>query len=417
MSCSVPHWLRFPGQPLRLLAFWVLIFGPLSIAIATSESSEDEAERALHAAQAALIQKDWSQAELHLERALMFMPHHAQARLELAFLLVGRGRLAAAEVLITSLIEDSRTPNEHRVKLQALLSQLVTQQAELTPLPVNPHETQTALVPAWRFILDLHAGHATNPLGGSREKQITLTLDSGDFLLPIEPQDRSAALLGLGLSAFGPGGLRLAFQGQGLVAPIYRQQAAVSVTKPLGWVRSGEIEVGLSASHGLYNEQRSTASLGWVTDQLRATARFESGRQPTEQALGLRIDWRAGHWFNKGAGFSGFVFIEAEEGLQSVPSHGRMGLTGLMQLGEHTQVNAVVWHQRDTEGYSPLLKNNARRQLTQAQLSADRVVWQSQAAMGREQVYLRLAYAQRWSNLPLFRYADLQAGIGFRRHF
>ena len=398
-----------------MLAF-VLSVGLAQAIAATGPSSEEQAERALQAAKAALHQQDWSQAELHLERSLMFVPHHAQARLELAFLLVKRGRLAAAEVLISSLIDDSRTPEDHRAKLQALLAQLFAYEntAALKPEPIAATESPRL---GWQVLMDLQAGYASNPLGGSREDQIILTLESGDFALAVKPQDRHGASLALGLSALAPSGLRLGLEGQALAQPLGRQQLGLSLAKPLFKSSSGQLQFGVSAVQGFYDEQRLTTSLGWTTEHYRASARFEAGRNPSEKAAGVRLDWPWGKWATKASSLSGLAFIEAEKGVQTAPSHLRAGLLGQLQWGARTQLSTMIWQQEDTDGYSELLKNNARRRLLYAQFNVERILWQNQLDPKFQEVFLRFAYTQRWSNLPLFQYQDSQLNIGFRTGF
>ena len=396
------------------LAFLLLVGLGQAVAAAGSDS-EEQAERALQQAESALLQQDWSQAELHLERALMFVPHHAQARLELAFLLVKRGRLAAAEVLISSLIDDGRTPEDHRVKLRALLAEFFTHNKSLdSHLPKSESASpQGVRRPDWEFLVDLYVGYASNPLGGSREDQITLTLESGDFLLAVEPQNLHAASLGFGFSAVGPSGLRLGIQGQALGEPLGRQQIGLSLVKPLMTNRSGQLQLGMSAAQGFYNEQRLTTSFGWVTQQLRVSAKFEASRNPQEQEAGVRLDW---YWGSLPS-LSGLAFVEVEEGLHRVPSSVRVGLLSQLLWGPKTRLSAMVWHQQDTDGYSELLKNNARRHLLQAQFNAERILWERQANARRSQVYWGFVYARRWSNLSLFQYEDWQSSIGFRTGF
>lgn len=398
-----------------LALFFLLMVALTQTVAAAGSDSEAQAERALQQAESALLQKDWSQAELHLERALMFVPHHAQARLELAFLLVKRGRLAAAEVLISSLIDDRRTPEDHRAKLQALLDELLTyNKSPDSQLSKSESDSPEGFGgPDWEFLVDLYMGYANNPLGGSREDQITLTLESGDFLLAVEPQNINAVSLGFGFSAVGPSGLRFGIQGQALGEPLGRQQIGLSLAKPLVTNSSGQLQLGLSAAQGFYNEQRLTTSFGWATRQLRISAKFEASRNPHEQEAGVRLDW---YWKSQ-PNLSGLAFVEVEEGLYRVPSSVRAGLLSQLLWGAQTRLSAMIWHQQDTDGYSELLKNNARRHMLQAQFNAERILWESQANARRKQVYWGFVYARRWSNLPLFQYEDWQSSIGFRTGF
>ena len=96
------------------------------LAAAASEAADNaeaaaQAQAAYQQALQALEQQQWTQAELLLERVLMFQPEHAEALLQLATLLAQRDRLETAQALIGVLLHDPRTPPAHRRHLQALL--------------------------------------------------------------------------------------------------------------------------------------------------------------------------------------------------------------------------------------------------------------------------------------------------------
>ena len=90
-----------------------------------------EAATAYTLALRSMAQQEWTQAELLLERVLMFQPENAEAMVQLAQLLAQRGRTESAQAIIQALLEDARTPAPQRERLQAL-------QIELGIAPASP---------------------------------------------------------------------------------------------------------------------------------------------------------------------------------------------------------------------------------------------------------------------------------------
>ena len=93
-------------------------------AAATDGIDGTGAELAYQSALAALDAQAWAEAELQFERVLMLNPEHAEARIQLALLLAQRGKFETASGFLQSLIDDPRTPLEHRQRLVDLLAQL-----------------------------------------------------------------------------------------------------------------------------------------------------------------------------------------------------------------------------------------------------------------------------------------------------
>lgn len=148
------------------------------LAAAASEAADNaeaaaQAQAAYQQALQALEQQQWTQAELLLERVLMFQPEHAEALLQLATLLAQRDRLETAQALIGVLLHDPRTPPAHRRHLQALLDGSYRQAAAA----LVGAAAAAAPAPAPRTQMLLSAGYTRNPLGTTSATQLTLTLD------------------------------------------------------------------------------------------------------------------------------------------------------------------------------------------------------------------------------------------------
>ena len=88
-----------------------------------------EAAAAYTQALQSMEQQQWTQAELLLERVLMFQPENAEAMVQLAQLLAQRGRSESAQAIIQALLQDARTPVPQRERLQALLVNTATAHA------------------------------------------------------------------------------------------------------------------------------------------------------------------------------------------------------------------------------------------------------------------------------------------------
>ena len=170
------------------LVFSLALF--LGVAHAAGEDAAVEAQRAFVEAMLAMETGQWAQAEMYLERCLMFEPDHADARLQLAILMAQRGRVDTARALIESLIDDPRTPPAHRERLQTLLN---NQARLLAAMPESP----TAVGPPTQTGAEITLGYVRNPFARAAINELTLTLPGGDLTLPILQDVKPAPLVGL----------------------------------------------------------------------------------------------------------------------------------------------------------------------------------------------------------------------------
>ena len=378
-----------------------------------ARASEAQAQAAYEAALTALAQQRWGQAELLLERALMFQPEHAQALLQLATLLAQSDRLESAQALIAMLLQDPRTPPAHRRQLQALLD------STQSPLPTSAQASAAgspteALSPPGRTQLLLSFGHSRNPLGITSASQLTLTLPEGPVVLPLASQARATTTASLTLHHQTASGFEIYAQTQATALPQARSATRFAIAGPLGlpghlWSISTQTTLDGTTRH-------SAALVKTLVDSPTQASQVANDRPADSPATQLT----AGVWREPGLGRSGWLlraqrsFLphasmpltawgEYEQSGQGAPSALRSGMQASLALAPRWQLQSLLQAQVDTSGYSPLLKNNAPRRLLSVQAELE-YRWPEPWAGG--QASASVYAAQRWSNLPLFAWQD-----------
>ncbi len=368
---------------------------------ANTQASEAQAQAAYQAALIALKEQRWGQAELLLERALMFQPEHAQALLQLATLLAQRDRLESAQALIAMLLQDPRTPPAHRRQLQALLD-------STRPAPTaNPQASATrspteTLRPPGRTQLLLSLGHSRNPLGITSATQLTLTLPEGPVALPLATQARATAVASITLHHQTPGGFEIYAQTQTTALPQAHTASRLAIAGPLG--QPGHLW-SLSTQTGLDGTTRQSAALvKTLADHPTQAATQLTASLWREPSLG-RSGWllRAQRSFLPSASIPLTAWGEYEHSGQGAPSALRSGMQASASLAPRWQLQTLLQAQADTAGYSPLLKNNAPRRLLSLQAELE-YRWPEPLLGG--QASASVYAARRWSNLALFTWQD-----------
>jgi hypothetical protein len=368
-----------------------------------------EAELAFDAAKRALTAEDWSQAELFLERTLMYAPEHAEARLELALLLARRGRAEAAEAFVESLILDPSTPAAHRARLSALRDQLLGIAPAKLPAPLEVKEASLA-APSLRFFLESSLGRSSNPLAGTSDTEVSLTFPGGPVSLPIDSQNIAAPVAGLSLAIAGPSGLRIEAQTQEIRGEVGRSSQRVLLSRNIKETTQSTVSVTLLGQKGVYGEHRfglqsslqwgqNRLVLGWVDEP-------ELGR-----ASGIL---RAERIFLDG---SWLVSAEHERALEQGPSMSRLGLSGTVKLPFRTMGYVGLSAHMDHSGYSVYLQNNAPRRLLSGQLVLERSwpISTGETSLGsRVEGFARVQAQGRAANIGLFAYKDVGATLGIR---
>lgn len=378
-----------------------------------AQASQAQAQAAYEAALTALAQQRWGQAELLLERALMFQSEHAQALLQLATLLAQRDRIESAQALITMLLRDPRTPPGHRRRLQALLdSASPTDSTQAQARAANDGLAGT-LRPPGRTQLLISAGHSHNPLGLTSASQLTLTLPEGPVVLALTSQARATAVASLTLHHQTSSGFEIYAQTQTTGLTQARTASRLAIAGPLGlpghlWSLSTQTTLDGTTRHSAALIKTTPNSSPQVTDaqssdspalttQLTASLWHEPGLE--------RRGWllRAQRSFLPHANAPLTAWGEYEHSSQGAPGALRSGVQTSVSLAPRWQLQSLLQAQVDTSGYSRLLKNNAPRRLLSLQAKLE-YRWPQPLLGGQASASVYAAH--RWSNLPLFAWRD-----------
>ena len=377
--------------------------------------ARQQADAAFAQAMQALLQQQWLQAELLLERTLMFYPAHAEAMLQLALLLAQRNDPDSAMALIHVLLDDPATPPAHRQRLQALLGSAnalsMAAAAQATPVPQPPHT-----------VLSWALAYSHNPLAATQAKELVLTLPQGDVTVPLQQRRGEGATGQLQLYHRWLGGLELQAATQASSAASARTASRFTLVGPLGHALPAPVHWSLSAQQALDGARRNAASLLW---QAAAGQQGNAAEPPAMYGLGwfdepqsdrrgwtVRVQkaWPGVHT----AAQQGLAWAEYEHAQGHAPSAVRAGWQGHRQLAPRWLLHASGSAQADSAGYSLLLANNRPRHIFTGALALER---QFVSAVAGGQLALSLPWSQRWSNLPLFAWKDYGLGLQWQRQW
>ena len=363
----------------------------------------DQAHAAYEQALQALALQQWTQAELLLERALMFQPEHAEALLQLATLLAQRDRLESAQALIGMLLHDPRTPPQHRRHLQALLDN--TYRKADAPMVGG---TPATPLPTARTQMLWTAGYTRNPLGTTSATQLTLTLPEGPVTLPLAARAEGGTVATVAMHHQRTSGLELYAQIQAASQAQAHTAGRFALGGPLGLKNH---HWSLSTQRALDGSTRHSASLLRTLD---ANAQLMAGIF-RESSFG-RTDWlvRGQRSFMVASRWPVTTWGEYEHGRTGAPGAVRGGVQALVSIAPRWQLQGQVSGQWDTSGYSKLLENNAARRLLTAHFELE-YRWPSPVLAG--QAVLSTYAARRWSNLALFDWNDHGVRISWLRQW
>ncbi len=434
-----PPGLPVAARPLALAGAWVgAVFGALAVTLAlpgalrpasaaTVLQAEQDALQAYEEARQALAGGRLDEAELLLERVLMLMPGHAEARLDFALLLARRGQTDAARALILGLAQDPRTPADHAEQLRALAARLpngglpqggpaTAAIAAAPPAPARP------LGPApvwWRAEAGLSA--STNPLSRTWAEGVELTLPEGSVTLPLSTRPQAGTVASAGLLRLqGTTGVEVAVQrmDRSATATAYRAAAWGALPSPAPQAGLPPLQWQLQTLRGFDNLRRHSATLSapWPGGAQRLV--LGAYAEPTQQDRGwlLRAEHRGGQPADAPAVPPGLANLQwqasAERSASTARAQGywRLNLALEAPLGPGRRLQAQATAQHDTHPYSPLLENNSRRRLLTTYLGLEQQFTWNAVAPGH-QLTLRLFTTQRASNLELFAFRDTGAQL------
>lgn len=316
-----------------------------------------------------------------LERALLLQPEHMAARFDYAEALAGMGDVAAARALTDDLLARQDLPGTLRPRL----------------LTQRDRWQQTGWLT--RRSLTFRAGYDSNLTSASSSDTLTLTLPTGNVNLMIDPRYRPKAGMTLLGELHGEASRRLA-AGRGLYlfadmrqretvpalgADSTQLDASALLTAPLA---QGELQTSVNAStldyggNALFRSVRGVMAYGRPVAgcQPRAEAEVEWRHYPAVPLLDGVFTGVAGGWVCSSADtltrFTAMVRLGVDTAESARPGGNQrradMRLTYTQPLGDgQLEADAYLSRQHDQSGYSPLLDNNAARQITRLSLRAE----------------------------------------------
>ena len=391
------------GLALRCLACLLVccLLGAPGAAHAAVDA-EGEADRAYAEALSALKDGRWVQAELMLERTLMFNPDHAEARLELAGLLALGGRAESAAALIESLIDDPRTSEAHRSRLRVLMTRAAAgATASIAPESARPLVLAEGFV-AW----------TRNPLARADLSQLTLTFPEGSVSLPVDQRVRAGVISGLAVQRFSPQGLSIDASVQRLSASDLGTAYRLAFSAPISGFQDagGTIRWLLQTQRALDGNVRHTAALSSAGPAWRLSGGLFLEPELSRDGMYLRLERTQ----SLGSGLRASVFGGLEHSFDGLTGYWRAGAALAWAPRPAWSVLGQAMLHRDLSGYSPWLENGARRSMQSLDFAVERN-WQP---MGPDwQLVARAHLSRRWSNLALFAYQDAGLQLSLRRRW
>jgi hypothetical protein len=392
---------------------------------AATLQAEQDALQSFQEARQALAEGRLDEAELLLERVLMLMPEHAEARLEFALLLARRGQPDTARALILGLAQDPRTPAAYSQGLRALAASLPggaggsLAQAAASPAQATAGQAvPTAARPPAQWRAELGLAGSTNPLARTGAEGVVITLPDGPVTLPLSTRPQAGTVAGASLvRTRSTGGLELAVQRLDSPDAATAFRAAAwgewpAQAWPVQAARAGWAppQWQVQTLRGFDNLRRHNAALAAPLPGLRlgGAQRLVLGAysEPAQQDHGwqLRAEHRALHPTAAGP-LLWQASAERSASTARVQGYWRLNLGLELPLGPGRRLQAQATAQEDTHPYSPLLENNSRRRLltTYAGLEQQWPLGDGVALV------LRAFTSRRSSNLSLFDYRDTGA--------
>ena len=393
-----------------------------------------EARAAYDEARTALASGHWDQAEILLERVLMLMPDHAEARIDFAALMARRGQVDLARELLSGLAQDPRTPAAHQKRLRELLAGM-TRPPQVASAPGvsaagqaggssgllangslssgrlgaagRNGNAESPAAPRWRFEGQL--GASTNPLARTSADGITLTLADGPVTLPLGTRPQAGAVAGAALQVLAPdrpGPASLGWTGADVTVQRLAYASREEAYRLSAWGEGprwwgGGLRTGwlLSTQQGFDGQRRHQAAATAATARQRFTfALYQDPDLPDQGAW-----WRADHLLpSPWPGLVAQGSLELGRSLLKNQGYAKLAASVDVRLTPERRLHLQLSAQEDFRGYSPLLESNARRWLAGLNVVLEQ---QLEPVIGLP-LAARLFHASRASNLALFKFQD-----------
>lgn len=376
--------------------------------------------------------RDYPAAVHALERVVLMQPDNAGAWLDLGLATVKAGNTCAG-VDYFNYIETEFAPPPQLRKLMAQYRERCGPSSSAPPKSAS----------RWEVNVETATGYDSNANRGLQRSIVPLTFASGSIDFPIDPafQAQGDKFVQAGASVdykYSKGIYAFELVGGALEHSYLRLHDFSTLDLNVGggvhWPTSlGELSLWLNL------EQINLGGKGLMLDK-RASAQIERLVAGCHSALGGELEWRR---FASSSQLDadllwGQARVVCDWSIRGVPLattlSGRLGADVPLNLrpGGHTghrelaaQVGALLDHgaridfsfslaaERDTDGYSPNLENNAARRLlrrtTRLQLSVPLNKSTDVTAVIEDSHYR--------SNLPLFQQSGQSGGVGLRKRF
>lgn len=356
------------------------------------------------------------QAQALLERALLLAPGLLGAQLDYAESLAMLGQTEAAQQLLADLLTRQDIPEPMRQRIQSAWQALIQ---------AGPRaQTRLRLAGA--------GGYDSNLNTGPRLYTLTLTTREGDIILPLANDARArqgmATLYELNLEhqTFTDQGRPILLHGEirHRHAPHeadtdytqYHLGLSLINTKTLPHERTALQLSGYSlATYGPAHFATIAWQGQWPSDGCRPVLEFEAGYHHHPQTPALD-GWMGGMGGGLRCEHTGLIL----RGLHDHAQHARAGghiqrleiqLSHQGSVGPGVlQLDALVGRQQDSQGYSPLLKQDAIRILQRYRLRLD-YRWPMREGF---EGFVRLEHLKQDANLPLFEWNGTAIYLGLR---
>jgi hypothetical protein len=373
-------------------------------------------------------------AELLLERVLMLQPENAEARVELALLMARRGQADTARGLLRGLVDDPRTPPDHRARLESLLAGLMPAKWPFEALRGQARGSRPAVgdglkvhaspaPPLWRAEASLT--WSNNPLARTAQSDITFTTPDGPVQVPLANRPQPGALAGLGLARLGgESGFELHLQEAGFSGA--RSAARLSAWGSLPWplppatppaasATSGRetwfsaLQWNLQAQQGLDGARRTAAGLSALSGPWRwSILRYEEPSLTDRGSL-FRVDLQA----LDRPRFQGSAYAERSTSTTRAQSVVRAGWQAQWTPVAGWRAQFHWQAQNDLQGYNPLLAEGAPRRLRTVKLAVERIL-----PIGAENwLSVQALATQRQSNIELFAFREAALQVSLVRQW
>jgi len=394
---------------------FALTLGLLAMPLAAASLQPDlEALQAFELAREEIKSRRFDRAEILLERVLMLQPENAEARIELALLMAGRGNRDGAQALLQSLIDDARTDllqAQELKNLQAFIRLGKSPALGLSPFALNAPARLSASTRApnpsaashaiWRGELSL--GRSSNPLARTAAQAITITLPDGALSLPLTQTDRAGIMSGANLSrTTDTGGFELALQGANVTGASTASRAVVWGRLPLAaWPATQNwppVLAYLLIQRGLDRQHRAQTGLTAIGGQQKYSLSNYYEYSSQDHGMIWRLEHRQPRWL----GADWFATVERSKSATGPQAYWRASVVGEYPLRERAKLSLEFAKQEDSYAYSYLLENGAHRNLKSLH-----VVYEKQHALEGEKTFVwRVFTGERQSNLSLFDYKE-----------